>query len=90
MTQVLQLSHSIYLSHKRYHDAMRIALRMNKQESVEATFNACIDPLEKKQLCYLLARHGLMLDLEDGPCAVEDGDLRDQLREVGGCGYVDI
>ena len=42
----------------------------------------CADPLEKKQLCFLLARHGLMLDLEDGPCAVEDSDLRDGLREV--------
>ena len=33
-------------------------------------------------MCYLLARHGYALDLEDGPAAVEDEDLREQLREI--------
>lgn len=54
----------------KYHDAMRVAVRMNERDMIEATFAACADPLEKKQLCYLLARQGVTLDLEEGTAAV--------------------
>jgi len=79
---VLTISHSIYSKHQRWHDALRVALRINDPDVITSTFAACADPLEKKQLCYLLARHGYALDLEEGPAAVEDEDLREQLREI--------
>ncbi|KAF8063704.1 RPN1B [Scenedesmus sp. PABB004] len=81
--QVLRLARRIYMSHGRYHDALRVSLRLNDAELVEATFAACADPLEKRQLGYLLARHGwLALNLEEGAAAVEDDEERDALREV--------
>mmetsp|Transcript_31070 Transcript_31070/g.68978 ORF Transcript_31070/g.68978 Transcript_31070/m.68978 type:complete len:901 (-) Transcript_31070:581-3283(-) len=79
---VLDLAHKIYMKMTKYHDAMRVALRMNRREVVEETFAACGDALEKKQLGYLLARQGFALNLEEGPAAVEDDTLREQLREI--------
>lgn len=54
----------------KYHDALRTALRLNDRSLIESTFAACADPSAKKQLCYLLARQGVTLDLEDGDAAV--------------------
>lgn len=41
---------------QRWHDALRVALRLNSRSDVEAVFAACSEPLAKKQLGYLLAR----------------------------------
>jgi RPN1 N-terminal domain len=43
---------------------------------------ACNDPLEKKQLCYLLARQGVTIDIESGPAEVADEALREQLQQI--------
>ena len=40
------------------------------------------EPLYKKQLAYIMGRHGLALDLEGGPAAVEDEELREQLQQI--------
>mgnify|MGYP001142518476 CR=1 FL=1 len=37
---------------------------------------------EKKQLAYILGRHGLILDLAEGPAAVEDEELREALQQI--------
>ncbi|MEW5318423.1 MAG: hypothetical protein WDW38_009646 [Sanguina aurantia] len=79
---VLNIAHSIYMTQAKYHDALRVAIRLNVMDTIVSTFAACTDPLEKKQLGYLLARHGLALDLEDGPAAVADESLRESLREI--------
>ncbi|GFH09753.1 26S proteasome non-ATPase regulatory subunit 2 homolog [Haematococcus lacustris] len=79
---VLEVAHIIYSKMSKHHDAMRVALHINKRDVVEATFAACTDLLEKKQLCYLLAQHGYRLDLEEGTAAVEDETQREVLREI--------
>lgn len=79
---VLEIAHNIYMKMNRFHDAMRVALRLNRREVIESTFAACSDELEKKQLCYLLARQGVALNLEEGTAAVMDDTLREQLREI--------
>lgn len=79
---VLKVAHAIYTKMGKHHDALRVALRINDADLVAATFAGCADPLEKKQLAYLLARHGHALDLEDGPAAVADDDLREALRAI--------
>ncbi|KAG2494897.1 hypothetical protein HYH03_006832 [Edaphochlamys debaryana] len=79
---VLRLSYRIYTAQHKWHDALRVALRLNSREDVEATFAACAEPLQKKQLGYLLARHGFAINLEEGPAAVEDDTLRESLREI--------
>ncbi|KAI8473352.1 MAG: 26S proteasome regulatory complex [Monoraphidium minutum] len=81
-TAVLEVAHRIYTKMGKHHDALRVALRINDPDVICSTFAGCADPLEKKQLAYLLARHGHTLDLEDGPAAVEDDGLRDSLREI--------
>jgi hypothetical protein len=57
----------------KYHDALRVALRLNEPATIESTFAACSDVLERRQLGYLLARHGAWgaINLEEGPAAVE-------------------
>ena len=79
---VLRLAMQLYLKHSKYHDALRVALRLNSRPDAEAAFAACTNPLEKKQLGYLFARHGFAVNLEEGPTAVEDDTLREQLREI--------
>lgn len=37
---------------------------------------------EKRQLCYLLARQSRPVNLEEGPCAIADDDLRSTLQEI--------
>ena len=69
-----------YLKVEKWHDAMRVALQMSSRERIERVFAACKGPLDKKQLAYLLARQGVVLDCEEGPCAVEDEDLRTAVR----------
>lgn len=81
-TTVLEAAHTIYTKMGKHHDAMRVALHLNKRDVVEATFVACTELLQKKQLAYLLARHGYRLDLEDGPAAVADEGEREALREI--------
>lgn len=81
-TQVLQLAFRIYMSQKRYHDAMRVALRLNEVPLIEQSFAAAGDVLERRQLGYLLARQGVPLNLEEGPTAVEDDEEREVLREI--------
>uniref|UniRef100_A0A383WPA2 26S proteasome non-ATPase regulatory subunit 2 homolog n=1 Tax=Tetradesmus obliquus TaxID=3088 RepID=A0A383WPA2_TETOB len=83
-TQVLQLAHRVYMAQKKYHDALRVALRLNEPATIEATFAACSDVLERRQLGYLLARHGAWgaINLEEGPAAVEDEAEREALREI--------
>jgi 26S proteasome regulatory subunit N1 len=80
--KVLEVAHHIYSKMNKWHDAMRVALRINRRELVESTFSSCVDPLEKKQLGYLLARHGFTLKLDEGVAAIEDEDLREQLRLI--------
>jgi hypothetical protein len=40
---------------------------------------------EKKQLAYILGRHGLVLDLSEGPAAVADDSLREELQQIIRC-----
>lgn len=63
-------------------DALRLALKLDREDLIHGTFNACVDPLEKQQLCYLLARQSRHLNLEEGPCAVADSDARQQLQDI--------
>jgi hypothetical protein len=80
--RVLEVSHAIYMKMGKMHDGLRVALRLNRRELVESTFAACADPLEKKQLCYLLARQGYALKLDEGAAAIEDEALQESCREI--------
>lgn len=68
------------------HDALRVALRLNSMDLVHKAFSTCEDPLDKQQLAYLLARHNVVIDCEDGPSAIADDDLREKVRR-GNCKF---
>jgi 26S proteasome regulatory subunit N1 len=63
----------------KLHDAIRVALTMGDRNKIEEVFVKCTDSLEKQQLGYLLARQGIMLDCEEGRCAIEDENLREKV-----------
>ncbi|KAG6545593.1 hypothetical protein Mapa_012947 [Marchantia paleacea] len=77
---VLDVAYQIYRKFEKYPDAMRVALRMDNSQYVKATFKDCKDFLEKQQLCYILARQGVSLDLDDGSLASED--QKETLQEI--------
>lgn len=79
---VLKVSHAIYLKRRMFHDAMRVALRLNDRPLIESTFVACDGVLEKRQLGHLLARQGVVIDLESGPTAIQDGAVQASVQEI--------
>mmetsp|Transcript_17190 Transcript_17190/g.44108 ORF Transcript_17190/g.44108 Transcript_17190/m.44108 type:complete len:912 (-) Transcript_17190:167-2902(-) len=79
---VLRTALEVYGKQGKVVDAMRVALKMNSKADVESVFARCADGLERRQLCFLLARQGFVLDLEDGPAAVADEDEREALLEI--------
>lgn len=64
-TTVLRTAFDLYTQCKKYVDAMRIALKMNDHGLILSTMTACPDTLHKKQLAFLLARHGVLLTYEE-------------------------
>ncbi|CAL6276660.1 unnamed protein product [Bathycoccus prasinos] len=74
---VLSTAHKIFMKVNKLCDAMRVALKIGVQSTNEETFLASKDPLEKKQLCYILARHGHPLKLDEGPCEQEGDDAEE-------------
>jgi 26S proteasome regulatory subunit N1 len=64
-TAVLRTAYDLYIKCSKYVDAMRIALRMNNHELILSTMTSCPDNLHKKQLAFLLARHGVLLMYEE-------------------------
>mmetsp|Transcript_21359 Transcript_21359/g.53017 ORF Transcript_21359/g.53017 Transcript_21359/m.53017 type:complete len:946 (-) Transcript_21359:182-3019(-) len=81
-SEVLTVAHSIFMKVGKFTDAMRVALRLGVQETMEKTFVATIDKQEKRQLCYMLARHGHPLRLDEGPCEVSDPDELEALQTI--------
>lgn len=77
---VLRVAHQLYMEQKRWQEAMRIALKLNSQGYIEQTFNAQMGKCERRQLAYMLARHGHPLDLEEGNC--KPSEDADELKEI--------
>ncbi|KAL4435475.1 hypothetical protein ABPG77_006237 [Micractinium sp. CCAP 211/92] len=80
---VLRTAFNIYSKVGKHSDALRMALKLGSRELAEQAFAATAgDTFHQKQLAYILGRHGLALNLEDGPAAVADDDLREQLAQI--------
>ena len=76
-TAVLRTAYDLYIKCSKYVDAMRIALRMNNHELILSTMTSCPDNLHKKQLAFLLARHGVLLMYEE-----EEEDAMEDASQV--------
>ncbi|KOB76346.1 26S proteasome non-ATPase regulatory subunit 2 [Operophtera brumata] len=64
-TQILQGVLHTYQRFGEYPRALLVAMQLNDKPKCEEVFNACTDPLIKKQLCYMLARQYVPLDIDD-------------------------
>ena len=80
--EVLKVAHAIFMKVEKYTEAMRVACRLGVQETMEETFNAAEDKLVRRQMCYMLARHGHPLKLDEGPCEVTDADELEELQTI--------
>ncbi|XP_060803455.1 26S proteasome non-ATPase regulatory subunit 2 [Amyelois transitella] len=64
-TQILQGVLDTYLRFGEYPRALLVAMQLHDKVKCEEVFNSCNDPLLKKQLCYMLARQYVPLDMDD-------------------------
>ncbi|KAI4322714.1 hypothetical protein L6164_022381 [Bauhinia variegata] len=77
---VLDIAYMIYSDFEEYQNALQIALLMDEVENVSLLFISHKDLQQKKQFCYLLARHGVEFVLD--PDMVEDDDDRELLQDI--------
>eukprot|EP00002_Diphylleia_rotans_P008447 TRINITY_DN1828_c0_g2_i1.p1 TRINITY_DN1828_c0_g2~~TRINITY_DN1828_c0_g2_i1.p1 ORF type:complete len:870 (-),score=207.08 TRINITY_DN1828_c0_g2_i1:486-3095(-) len=69
-SQILRVASDIYRKEGRFADALRLALRLQDNTLAEEIFNACEDFSVKKQLAFMLASQGVVINLPE-----EDSDL---------------
>eukprot|EP00241_Pyramimonas_parkeae_P004255 CAMPEP_0114250514 /NCGR_PEP_ID=MMETSP0058-20121206/14741_1 /TAXON_ID=36894 /ORGANISM="Pyramimonas parkeae, CCMP726" /LENGTH=908 /DNA_ID=CAMNT_0001364181 /DNA_START=49 /DNA_END=2775 /DNA_ORIENTATION=- len=74
-SQCLEVAYEIYLNMKKYPEAMRVALRLSCIATIERTLVKCKDKLEKRQLAFMLARQGVVMNLEDPTLVGEDQEV---------------
>ncbi|XP_058084779.1 26S proteasome non-ATPase regulatory subunit 2 homolog A-like isoform X2 [Magnolia sinica] len=79
-TLVLDIAYLIYHKFGEYASALRIALFQDNIQNVKQVFTSCDDLTQKKQFCYIMARHGVTLELDEEMVANEDD--REALQEI--------
>uniref|UniRef100_A0A7S2R9L3 26S proteasome non-ATPase regulatory subunit 2 homolog n=2 Tax=Rhizochromulina marina TaxID=1034831 RepID=A0A7S2R9L3_9STRA len=63
--EVLHTAFTIYTRQRKFTDALRVAIRLGDMAKVGEVMTACEDVVEKKQLCFILARHRVNYEDED-------------------------
>lgn len=77
---VLDIAYTIYLKFEEYACALQIALFLDNLQYVKQIFTSCNDLLQKKQFCFILARHEVAFELDEE--MVPEDDDREQLQEI--------
>lgn len=62
---ILKTAHKIYRKMNKLPQALNLAIRLNDNAIMKDDFDSCTDPIEKKQLAYLLARQQINIEEED-------------------------
>jgi 26S proteasome regulatory subunit N1 len=70
--EMLETAYEIYRSQHQFYDALRVALRMARPECITDLLKECEDPLERKQMCFLLGRHRVNYEVDDSEIKDED------------------
>ena len=65
MYKTLSVCFQCYLQVKKFPEALRIALKINRPEEIEQAMKQCACPITQKQMCYLLARNKYNFETED-------------------------
>lgn len=76
----LDIAFTIYMKFEDFTSALRIALALENIQYVKQVFTSTKDLLLKKQFCYNVARHGLVLELDDE--LVADDEERETLQDI--------
>jgi len=64
-TKSLSLCYKIYMQHKIFPNALRIALKLNNSDLIHEVCRACIDKSTLKQMAYMMARHQIPYNFDD-------------------------
>ena len=67
MKSILEVIYNIYMEHKEYPNALRMAIKMNDSKFIEQTFFQCGDFNMQKQLAFILGRQKIYLQKDDMP-----------------------
>jgi 26S proteasome regulatory subunit N1 len=62
---ILKTAHTIYRNMEQYPQALQISIRLNDHDMMREDFEACADPILKRQLAFLLARQQILLEVDD-------------------------
>ncbi|KAL2920257.1 proteasome regulatory particle base subunit [Polyrhizophydium stewartii] len=62
---IFKTAHAIYRKFDEFTPALQISMRINDLDMIKEDFDACPDPLVKKQMAFLLARQQVYIDTED-------------------------
>eukprot|EP00268_Persea_americana_P057674 TRINITY_DN691_c0_g1_i1.p1 TRINITY_DN691_c0_g1~~TRINITY_DN691_c0_g1_i1.p1 ORF type:complete len:893 (-),score=184.61 TRINITY_DN691_c0_g1_i1:411-3089(-) len=77
---VLDIAYLIYHKFQEYTSALRIALFQDNIQNIKQVFTSCDDLTQKKQFCYILARHGVTLELDEE--LVPNDDDKEVLQDI--------
>lgn len=81
---VLRAAFDGYTKVGRRTDALRVALRMGDHALLAGVFGETTDEVERKQLAYMLGDAKVWFNLEEGPGAVADDEVREDLAGIMG------
>ncbi|KNE57245.1 hypothetical protein AMAG_02978 [Allomyces macrogynus ATCC 38327] len=62
---VLRAAHAIYRQVKRLPEALIMAMRLDDKALIQQDYDACEDPIQKKQLAFMLARQTVSVEAQD-------------------------
>lgn len=81
---VYMCAYESYLKVNLSTDALRVALKMGDLDLMARVMGSVSDPIEKKQLAYILGDARVWIDLTEGEAAVEDEALCEELQTIMG------
>lgn len=77
--EMLETAYEIYLKQDQYFDALRVALRMHRTEVISELLKDCPDPLMRKQMCLLLGRAKISIEVNENEIEDENVELLNEL-----------
>ncbi|KAJ7512053.1 armadillo-type protein [Mycena galericulata] len=79
----LRTAHSIYVQHRKFPEALALAIRLGDPALIREDFNAPGNPLMKRQLAFLLARAQIPIEWLRAPSEnpEEEIDIEDEFAE---------
>ena len=66
MATAFNTAYQIYIKHKKYPQALRVAQKVNKPDLIQDAMAQCTDPVTKKQMAFMLGRQRNPYETEDG------------------------